>query len=91
MANENKEDVAGVAVAAGGALAGAAGAVLGVSSSGAVAGLGAPGITSGLAAVGGLVGEGMMVGLVGVVAAPVAAGAIAYGGYKLYKWWAKKK
>ncbi|HEY9876325.1 MAG TPA: lecithin retinol acyltransferase family protein [Candidatus Obscuribacterales bacterium] len=64
-----------------GAVAGAAGAI------GSVAGLSAAGITSGLAAVGGTVGGGMAAGVAVTVAAPaVAAAAVGYGAYKLWKW-----
>ena len=78
MKKENKA----VAVAATGAGIGGAGAIGAVSSLG-VSGLGATGITSGLATVGGAVGGGMAAGVVLTAAAPLIAGAIAYG---LYKW-----
>ncbi|PSM48498.1 hypothetical protein C7Y66_14205 [Chroococcidiopsis sp. CCALA 051] len=70
-----------------GAVAGTAGAVGTVAAAGSVAGLSAAGITSGLAAVGATVGGGMAAGVVITVAAPaVAAAAIGYSAYSLWKW-----
>ena len=68
-----------------GAVAGGAGVYGAIATSGSVAGLGATGITSGLAAVGSIVGGGMAAGLAVTAAAPVAAGAIAFGLYNRYK------
>lgn len=70
-----------------GAVAGTAGAVSVIAASGSVAGLSAAGITSGLAAVGGVVGGGMAAGVAITAAAPaVAAAAVGYGAYKVWKW-----
>lgn len=70
-----------------GAIAGTAGTVGAIAASGSVAGLSAAGITSGLAAVGGIVGGGMAAGVVITTAAPaVAAAAVGYGAYKVWKW-----
>ena len=70
--------------AAGGAVAGAAGSIGSISALG-VPGLGATGVTSGLATLGSVAGGGMATRLVIACAAPVAAGAVAYGIYKLFK------
>lgn len=70
-----------------GAAAGTIGAVGTVAAAGSVAGLSAAKITSGLAAVGATVGGGMAAGVAITVAAPaVAAAAVGYGAYKLWKW-----
>jgi hypothetical protein len=70
-----------------GAVAGTAGAVGTIAAAGSVAGLSAAGITSGLAAVGGVVGGGMAAGVAITAAAPaVAAAAVGYGAYKIWKW-----
>jgi len=90
METKNKSDVAGIAAATSGSLAGAGAVLTAVSTGGPVAGLGAAGITSGLASVGGAVGGGMAAGLITVAAAPIVTGAIAYGGYKLVRWFLKK-
>lgn len=84
MSTEN--DSGGVVSAGLGAVAGAGGAVAAVAAAGPVAGLGAAGITSGLAAIGSfVVGGGMAAGLATVAAAPIAAGCVGYGLYKLSK------
>jgi len=73
-----------------GAVAGTAGAVGAIAASGSVAGLSAAGITSGLAAVGGVVGGGMAAGVAITAAAPaVAAAAVGFGAYKVWKWLSK--
>jgi len=64
---------------AAGAAVNGADAIGAVAVSGPVAGLGAAGITPGLAAVSNVVGGGMAAGLAITAAAPLAAGAIAYG------------
>ncbi len=77
-----------------GTAAGAVGAVGAVAASGTVAGLSAAGITSGLAAIGapaavaaGGVVSPMLAGVAITVAAPaVAAAAVGYGAYQLWKW-----
>ncbi|PAX51198.1 lecithin retinol acyltransferase family protein [Brunnivagina elsteri] len=66
------------------------GAVGAVAASGSVAGLSAAGITSGLAAVGGIVGGGMAAGVAITAAAPaVAAAAVGYGAYQVWKLFSK--
>jgi hypothetical protein len=71
-----------------GAAVGAAGAVGSVAVAGSVAGLSAAGITSGLAAVGATVGGGMAAGVAVTVAAPaVAAAAVGYSAYKIWRKW----
>lgn len=73
-----------------GAAAGTVGAVGAIAASGSVAGLSAAGITSGLAAVGGVVGGGMAAGVVITAAAPaVAAAAVGYGAYQVWKWFSE--
>lgn len=75
--------IATVVGAAGGSVA----AVSSVAAAGTVAGLGATGISSGLAAIGATVGEGMAAGVVVTAAAPaVAAAALGYGAYRLWRW-----
>ncbi|WP_199197433.1 lecithin retinol acyltransferase family protein [Chroococcidiopsis sp. CCALA 051] len=88
LTEEEKEARAvGRAMTTAGAVAGTAGAVGTVAAAGSVAGLSAAGITSGLAAVGATVGGGMAAGVVITVAAPaVAAAAIGYSAYSLWKW-----
>lgn len=69
-----------------GAVAGTAGAVGLVATTG-VTGVSAAGITSGLAMIGGTVGGGMVAGVAITAAAPaVAAAAVGYGAYHLWKW-----
>jgi hypothetical protein len=83
---DKRSDDLGATVSAGvGAAAGTSGAIAAVAAGGPVFGLGAAGITSGLAAVGSIVGGGMAAGLCIVAAAPILAGAAAFGGYKLYR------
>jgi hypothetical protein len=88
LSNDEREARAvGRAMTAVGAVAGTAGAVGAVAATGTVAGLSAAGITSGLAAVGGVVGGGMVAGVAVTAAAPaVAAAAVGYGAYKVWKW-----
>lgn len=70
-----------------GAITGTASAVGAVAASRSVAGVNAAGITSGLAAVGGAFGGGMAAGVVVTAAAPaVAAAALGYGAYRVWKW-----
>ncbi|GEM_PF-1917973 len=75
-----------------GAVGGGVFAVGAVYASGTVAGLSAAGITSGLAGIGSLVGGGMAAGVMLTTAAPaVAAAAIGYSSYRLWKWISKRK
>jgi len=68
-----------------GAATGTLGAAGAIAASGSVAGLSAAGITSGLAAIGGA--GGMVAGVAITVAAPaVAAAAVGYGAYHVWKW-----
>ena len=90
MEEKNVEEKIGAGVGGvAGTAAGVGGGVAAVSSAGAVAGLSGPGIMSGLASIGlGSVVGGLAVVSVGTVA---AAGAFAYGGYKLAKWLKNRK
>lgn len=88
---ETKKGKLGSATAGGavGTVAGVSGSSAAVSASGSVAGLSASGFTSGLAAIGGgsmIVGSAIL--MVGTV---ILAGGGAYGGYKIYKYFANKK
>lgn len=75
--------IATVVGAAGGSVA----AVGTVAATGAVASLSAAGISSGLAAIGAAVGGGMAAGVVVTAAAPaVAAAALGYGSYRVWRW-----
>ncbi len=69
-----------------GATAATAGTVSAIAAAGSVTGLSAAGITSGLAAIGTTVGGGMAAGATLTIAAPaVAAAAVGYGGYQIWK------
>lgn len=84
--DERESRSVGRAMTTVGAVAGTAGAVGTIAASGSVAGLSAAGITSGLAAVGSVVGGGMAAGVAITVAAPaVAAAAVGYGAYTIWK------
>ncbi|MCI0428595.1 MAG: lecithin retinol acyltransferase family protein [Nitrospiraceae bacterium] len=79
---------AGRVVTLAGAIGGTAASVGAVAAAGTVSGLSAAGISSGLAAVGTAVGGGMAAGVVITAAAPaVAAAALGYGTYRLWKRW----
>jgi hypothetical protein len=85
--DERESRSVGRAMTTVGAVAGTAGAVGTIAAAGSVAGLSAAGITSGLAAVGGVVGGGMAAGVAITAAAPaIAAAAVGYGAYKVWKW-----
>jgi hypothetical protein len=79
--NEREARTVGRTMTTVGALAGGAVTV------GTLTGASAAGITSGLAAIGGTVGGGMLIGVGMTIAAPaVAATALGYGAYKVWKW-----
>lgn len=89
--NLNKQErearTAGRTAAKAGTVAAAGGTVATISTAGTAAGLSGAGITSGLAAIGGTVGGGMVAGTAIAVAAPaVAAAAVGYSVYSLWKW-----
>lgn len=84
-------DNGAVASTLAGATTGAIAALSGVFAGAATGTAGAAAMTSGLATVGSVVGGGMAAGILAVAAAPVAFGAAAYGGYRLYKRMAQPK
>ncbi|WP_199348878.1 RNA polymerase subunit sigma-24 [Microcoleus sp. FACHB-SPT15] len=84
--SEREARAVGRRMTAVGATAASAGAASAIAVSGSVTGLSAAGITSGLAAIGTTVGGGMAAGATITIAAPaVAAAAVGYGGYQIWK------
>ncbi len=85
--NERDSRKAGRVATTLGAAGGVGSSVAAISIAGKVAGLSGAGITSGLAAIGSTAGGGMVAGTAIAVAAPaVAAAAVGYGVYKIWKW-----
>jgi hypothetical protein len=86
-AKENEARRVGQAVTTASAVVGTVGTAGVIATAGSVAGLSAAGITSGLAAVGATVGGGMVMGVAITAAAPaVAAAAVGFGAYEVWKW-----
>jgi hypothetical protein len=84
--NEREARAVGRRMTTVGATAATAGAASAIATAGSVTGLSAAGITSGLAAIGTTVGGGMAAGATITIAAPaVAAAAVGYGGYQIWK------